>query len=93
MPGPAGGSTYFRIWIPLLMPTLVLIGTINFVIAAGNASTVILLADRDTTTLALYALERGSSDWEGAGIVSLFIIGMNGRRRCTRAWAGSSAGG
>ena len=74
--GAGWWSTYFRIWIPLLMPTLVLIGTINFVIAAGNASTVILLADRDTTTLALYALERGSSDWEGAGIVSLFIIGM-----------------
>jgi iron(III) transport system permease protein len=73
--GAGWWATYIGIWIPLLTPTLVLIGVINFVIAAGNASTVILLADRDSTTLALYAINRGS-DWEGAGIVSLFMIGM-----------------
>ena len=72
--------TYFRIWIPLLMPTLVLIGTLNFVIAAGTTSTIILLAARGTTTLSLLALQMmtrsAGIDIEGAGIVSLFIVAM-----------------
>lgn len=72
--------TYFRIWIPLLMPTLVLIGTLNFVIAASTTSTIILLASRGTTTLSLLALQMmthsNGIDLEGAGIVSLFIVAM-----------------
>jgi ABC-type Fe3+ transport system permease subunit len=72
--------TYFRIWIPLLMPTLVLIGTLNFVIAASTTSTIILLAARGTTTLSLLALQMmtrsAGIDIEGAGIVSLFIVAM-----------------
>jgi iron(III) transport system permease protein len=72
--------TYVRIWIPLLMPTLVLIGTLNFVFAAGSTSNIILLADRGTTTMSILALNLMTSssgvDLEGAGITSLFIVGM-----------------
>ena len=72
--------TYFRIWIPLIMPTLILIGVLNFVIAAGATASIILLASRDTTTLSILALEKMTAgdvkDIEGAGIVSLFIVGM-----------------
>ncbi len=49
--------TYFKIWIPLLMPTLILLGTMNFVIAAGVTSSIILIASRETMTLSLLALE------------------------------------
>lgn len=70
--------TYFRIWIPLLMPTLILIGVFNFVIAAGTTSSIILLAERGTKTLSILALELMSqsdgANLEGAGIVSLFIV-------------------
>ena len=72
--------TYLRIWIPLIMPTLVLIGTLNFVIAAGTTSSIILLAQRGTTTLSILALEMMTRadgvDLEGAGIVSLVIVGL-----------------
>ncbi|MDE2838743.1 MAG: ABC transporter permease subunit [Chloroflexota bacterium] len=71
--------TYFRVWIPLLMPTLVLLGTFNFVLAAGATSQIILLASRDTMTLSIMALELVnplSGEREAAGIVAIFMIGM-----------------
>ncbi len=74
--------TYFRVWMPLIMPTLVLIGTLNFVIAAGTTSSIILLAQRGTTTLSILALElmtrSDGVDLEAAGIVSLVIVAMTG---------------
>ena len=72
--------TYIRIWLPLLMPTLILVGTLNFVIAAGTTSSIILLASRGTTTLSILALQMSVAGqttlWEQAGIVSLFILAM-----------------
>jgi iron(III) transport system permease protein len=69
--------TYFRIWLPLLMPTLILLAVMNFVNAAGATSSIILLASRDTITLSLMALELSSvavSNREAASIISIFII-------------------
>ena len=78
--GSGWWTTYFRIWMPLLMPTLILIGVFNFVIAAGTTSSIILLAERGTKTLSILALELISrsdgADLEGAGIVSLFIVAL-----------------
>ena len=79
-PGVAGAGwirTYFRIWIPLLMPTLILLATLNFVIAAGTTSSIVLLASRDTITLSLLALEFASpaiGRYEAASIVGLLMI-------------------
>jgi iron(III) transport system permease protein len=69
--------TYFRIWLPLLMPTMVLLAVMNFVSAAGATSSIILLASRDTMTLSLMALELSSTavnNREAASIISIFII-------------------
>ena len=69
--------TYFRIWLPLLMPTLILLAVMNFVSAAGATSSIILLASRDTMTLSLMALELSTpavNNREAASIVSIFII-------------------
>ena len=71
--------TYLRIVIPVLMPTMVLIGTLSFVAAAGVTSSIILLASRDTTTLSLLALQYGGGSaarLEEAGIVSLIIMAL-----------------
>lgn len=71
--------TYFRIWLPLLTPTLVLVAVMNFVSAAGATGSIILLASRDTMTLSLMALELSSmavSNREAASIISIFIIAM-----------------
>lgn len=69
--------TYFRIWVPLLMPTLTLLAVLNFVSAAGVTSSIILLASRDTMTLSLLALQLSTDladQREAASIVSIFII-------------------
>jgi iron(III) transport system permease protein len=71
--------TYFRIWLPLLMPTLMLLAVMNFVSAAGATGSIILLASRDTMTLSLMALELstvGVSNREAASIISIFIIAI-----------------
>jgi iron(III) transport system permease protein len=71
--------TYCRIWLPLLMPTLILLAVMNFVTAAGATSSIILLASRDTMTLSLMALELSSvaiSNREAASILSIFIIAL-----------------
>ena len=67
--------TYFRIWLPLLMPTLALLATINFVSAASAASTVILLATKNTMTLSILALSFGTEgDLEVASAISLIVV-------------------
>jgi iron(III) transport system permease protein len=71
--------TYVRVWLPLLMPTLMLLAVMNFVSAAAATSSIILLASRDTLTLSLMALELSSiavSNREAASIVSIFIIAI-----------------
>jgi iron(III) transport system permease protein len=71
--------TYLLIWLPILMPTLILLAVINFVSAAGATSSIILLASRDTMTLSLMALELSSSavsNREAASIISIFIIAL-----------------
>ena len=63
-----------------MMPTLVTIGTFNFVVAAGATSGIILLASRDTLTLSLVVLQflrdPATQELEQAGIVSIFMILM-----------------
>ncbi len=68
--------TYFRIVIPVLMPTMVLVGMLNFVAAASMTSNVILLASRETNTLSILALQFSASgaNLEEAGIISLIIM-------------------
>ncbi len=71
--------TYYRVWIPLIMPTLVLLSMINFALAATATSSIILIASRDIMTLSILALEYSSPGIglrEEAGIVSLFITLM-----------------
>ena len=69
--------TYFFIWIPMLMPTLVLLSMISFTIASGTTSPIIFLASRETTTLSLLALEYASPGMglrEKASIVGLIMM-------------------
>ena len=71
--------TFFRIWIPLLMPTLILIGTLHFVIAATATASIILLASRGTITLSILVLQYASpihGQREAAGVVSLLIAAV-----------------
>ena len=88
--------TYFKIWLPLISPTMVLMGVLNFVIAAGSTGSVILLASRETVTLSLLALEymttSTGSAREVAGIISLFIVAMTAGLALIARWVGFQAG-
>jgi iron(III) transport system permease protein len=84
--------TYFRIWLPLIAPTLVLMGILNFVIAAGSTSSIVLLASRETVTLSLLALEYMTASTgaarEVAGIISLFVVAMTAGLALIARWLG-----
>ena len=70
---------YVFIVIPVLMPTMVLVGALNFISAASTTSSIILLASRETITLSLLGLELASpevSKREAAGVVSLVIMAL-----------------
>ena len=71
--------TYVKVVVPVLMPTMVLVGMMNFVQAANVTSSIILLASHDTETLSIlalrYAYEQGGQI-EEAGIVSLVIMAL-----------------
>lgn len=88
--------TYFRIWLPLIAPTLVLMGILNFVIAAGSTSSIILLASRETVTLSLLALEYMTTSTgaarEVAGIISLFVVLMTAGLALIARWLGFQVG-
>lgn len=69
--------SYFRVVVPILMPTMVLIGMMNFVAAANMVSSIVLLASRQTKTLSILALEYGGGQGlrpEEAGIISLIVL-------------------
>ena len=71
--------TYFSVVLPLLLPSLVLIGVLNFTMAASATSSIVLLASRDTITLSLLTLEYAAPEIgqrEAAGILSLIIMAM-----------------
>jgi iron(III) transport system permease protein len=69
--------TYLTVVLPVLAPTMVLIGILNFASAAGATSNIILLASRETMTLSLLTLEYAAPEVgrrEAAGIVTLIIM-------------------
>ena len=72
-------QTYLRVWMPLIMPTLILLGTFNFVLAASTTSSIILLSAIGTKTLSILTLELSSPGLgmrEEAGVVTIVIIMM-----------------
>jgi iron(III) transport system permease protein len=67
--------TFVRIVLPILAPSMVLVGMLNFVAAASATSSVILLASYDTTTLSILGLQLAAGGrLEEGGIVSLVIM-------------------
>ena len=78
--GAGWWRTYWRIWVPLIMPTMILIGTFNFILAANTTASIILLASRGTVTLSILSLEWMIGGYgrqlENAGILTLVIGAM-----------------
>jgi iron(III) transport system permease protein len=75
MSGASWWVSFRTVVAPILMPTLVLVGTVNFIAAARDISSIALLASNDTKTLSLLQLDYlvdGRS--ESAAVVSCIVI-------------------
>ena len=76
----SGASWWYgfrHVVMPILMPTLVLVGVVNFIAAARDIASVALLATNATKTLSLLQLDYmidGRS--EEAAVVSVVVIGL-----------------
>ncbi len=74
----AGASwfcTYRRILLPLLLPCVIVVGLLEFISAARNISTVVLLATGQTRTLSLLMLDfTAGAELERATVVAAIIV-------------------
>jgi iron(III) transport system permease protein len=64
-----------HIILPILMPTLVLVGVINFIAASRDIASVALLASNSSKTLSLLQLDyMVDGRWEDAAVVSVVVM-------------------
>jgi iron(III) transport system permease protein len=67
-------KAYVRIVLPLLAPTLVVVGTLKFLFAANDTSRLILLATSETRTLSLLTLDYVREGLRESAAVTTVII-------------------
>ena len=73
--GASWFATYRRILLPLLLPCLIVVGLLEFIAAARNISTVVLLATGQTRTLSLLMLDyTAGAELERATVVSVMVV-------------------
>ena len=74
----SGASWWYgfrKIVAPILMPTLVLVGVLNFISAARDISSIVLLAANATKTLSLLQLDfMVEGRTEDAAVISVIVI-------------------
>ena len=77
MSGAGFWRTYFRVVIPLMAQTMVLVGIVKFMFAAQQTSSIILLATSESRTLSLLALDQVAAGYrEVASITVIFIMAL-----------------
>src|SRR5690606_33842779 len=75
--GASWWYTFRKIVVPILMPTLVLVGIINFIGAIRNVASVVLLAANDTKTLSLLQIDYITDGLtESAAVLSVIMIAL-----------------
>ncbi len=74
MSGAGFWRTYFRIVLPLMSQTMVLIGVLKFTFASQNASSIILLATSESRTLSLLALDQVAAGYREVASITVILI-------------------
>ncbi|MGH7830372.1 MAG: ABC transporter permease [Candidatus Binatia bacterium] len=75
MSGASFWKTYFKIVLPLMAQTMVLVAVLKFLFAARSASSIILLATSESRTLSLLALDQIAAGYrETASITVLLVV-------------------
>ena len=76
----AGGSwwpTFRHVMLPLIAPTLLLVGTVSFISAAKNVATVALIPTSGTRPLSLLQLDfMVEGRYESAAVVGVIVVAM-----------------
>jgi iron(III) transport system permease protein len=76
--GATWSTTLRRVVLPLLAPTIALVGTLSFVSASRDVSNIILLSSGQSRTLALLQLDyMVAPQWESASVVSVILIALS----------------
>jgi iron(III) transport system permease protein len=77
MSGGGAIRTYFRIVLPLLAPTLALVGTLKFLFTASATASIILLVTPETRTLSLLTLDFvAEGGREAAAVVTVILTAL-----------------
>ena len=77
MSGAGFWGTYFKVVLPLMAQTMVLVGVLKFMFASQQTSSIILLATSETRTLSLLALDQVAAGYrEVASITVIFIMAL-----------------
>ena len=75
--GASWFTTYRRIVLPLILPCLIVVGLLEFISAARNISTVVLLATGQTRPLSLLMLDyTAGAELERATVVASIIVAI-----------------
>ena len=73
--GGSGWNSFRDILLPIITPTLLLVGTLSFIAAARNVSTVALIASSHTRPLSLLQLDfLVDSRYESAAVVGVIVV-------------------
>ena len=73
--GGSGWNSFRDILLPIITPTLLLVGTLSFIAAARNVSTVALIASSRTRPLSLLQLDfMVDSRYESAAVVGVIVV-------------------
>jgi iron(III) transport system permease protein len=73
--GGSGWNSFRDVVVPIITPTLLLVGTLSFIAAARNVSTVALIATSHTRPLSLLQLDfLVDSRYESAAVVGIIVV-------------------
>lgn len=73
--GGSGWRSFRDIALPIITPTLLLVGTLSFIAAARNVSTVALIATSHTRPLSLLQLDfLVDSRYESAAVIGIIVV-------------------
>ena len=73
--GASQWDTVRHIFLPLVMPTMLLVGAVSFIAAARDVSTVVLLSTTGTRPLSLLQLDLlAQGNYEGAAVVGVIVV-------------------
>ncbi len=74
MSGAGFWKTYFKVVLPLMAQTMVMVGVLKFMFAAQHPSSIILLATSETRPLSLLALDQIAAGYREVASITVILI-------------------